>query len=297
MIYTSYYANIKNIPKEYKLVSISRSMPNGVDAIRDYTVDKYPNQLGADEPIVSTDEYENFTHRFTTIEHEKSSKFSKILLAPTSSIFKMYQETRDKKAYKERYIKEVLDKLDLEAIHEYYGDNTVYLCYDHPNDLCHRHYVRQRFNEIGIPCEEFPYKDSDGITMFKENYFFLSMMCPCDMFYEDIKFSCAESLYHALKSGNHDDLIKYSKLDGYKAKEESHTITCRYNWNAIKVEVMYVINKSKFELPLFKEALLDTGTRELIHENTHGDTFWGTCNGVGENMLGKILMKIREELR
>ena len=28
-----------------------------------------------------------------------------------------------------------------------------------------------------------------------------------------------------------------------------------------------------------------------------GDRVWGTVNGVGENRLGKILMRAREELR
>jgi hypothetical protein len=35
----------------------------------------------------------------------------------------------------------------------------------------------------------------------------------------------------------------------------------------------------------------------LIEGNTWGDTFWGVCNGVGENNLGKTLMNVREILR
>ena len=34
----------------------------------------------------------------------------------------------------------------------------------------------------------------------------------------------------------------------------------------------------------------------LIQEdNTWGDRYWGVCNGTGQNKLGKILMKIRDE--
>ena len=36
---------------------------------------------------------------------------------------------------------------------------------------------------------------------------------------------------------------------------------------------------------------------ELVEDNAWGDTFWGRCNGIGKNHLGKILMVIREELR
>lgn len=31
--------------------------------------------------------------------------------------------------------------------------------------------------------------------------------------------------------------------------------------------------------------------------NTWGDKVWGVCNGEGENRLGKILMRIRSEIR
>lgn len=42
--------------------------------------------------------------------------------------------------------------------------------------------------------------------------------------------------------------------------------------------------------------LINTGDAELIEGNSWGDTFWGECNGIGENNLGKILMKIRKEI-
>lgn len=35
---------------------------------------------------------------------------------------------------------------------------------------------------------------------------------------------------------------------------------------------------------------------EIVEENTWGDTYWGVCNGVGKNHLGKILMKVRDEV-
>ncbi len=35
---------------------------------------------------------------------------------------------------------------------------------------------------------------------------------------------------------------------------------------------------------------------ELVEGNWWNDTFWGVCNGEGQNNLGKILMKIRKEI-
>jgi hypothetical protein len=46
-----------------------------------------------------------------------------------------------------------------------------------------------------------------------------------------------------------------------------------------------------------RQILLDTGNQELIEGNNHNDRYWGVCNGVGENWLGKILMLVRDELK
>ena len=45
--------------------------------------------------------------------------------------------------------------------------------------------------------------------------------------------------------------------------------------------------------------LIETGNAELLEGNTWGDTHFGVCSktGVGENVLGKILMRVREELK
>lgn len=53
----------------------------------------------------------------------------------------------------------------------------------------------------------------------------------------------------------------------------------------------------KFKNEELKIKLLQTGNEELIEGNTWGDKFWGICNGVGENNLGKILMEIRQFLK
>jgi predicted NAD-dependent protein-ADP-ribosyltransferase YbiA (DUF1768 family) len=49
--------------------------------------------------------------------------------------------------------------------------------------------------------------------------------------------------------------------------------------------------------PDLRGLLLATGNAELIEGNDWGDTIWGVYQGQGENRLGKILMKIRQELR
>jgi len=54
------------------------------------------------------------------------------------------------------------------------------------------------------------------------------------------------------------------------------------------------IVRSKFvNNPLLYVKLDETNPHELVEGNWWGDKYWGVCKGVGENKLGKILMKVR----
>ena len=60
--------------------------------------------------------------------------------------------------------------------------------------------------------------------------------------------------------------------------------------------------RAKFAIPELKEMLLATGDEELIEGTWWHDQFWVVCyfdqhKGEGQNHLGKLLMKIREELK
>ena len=60
---------------------------------------------------------------------------------------------------------------------------------------------------------------------------------------------------------------------------------------------MYDVCKQKFtENEDLKIKLLQTGLEPIVEGNTWGDTYWGKCKGVGQNKLGQILMRIRNEL-
>ena len=48
--------------------------------------------------------------------------------------------------------------------------------------------------------------------------------------------------------------------------------------------------------PFLTQALLLTEDAEIIEDNTWEDRFWGVCNGIGDNHLGKLIMQIREEM-
>lgn len=70
------------------------------------------------------------------------------------------------------------------------------------------------------------------------------------------------------------------------------------SFHSRKREIMQELVMMKFiQNPELAAMLLDTGHAKLIEGNTWGDTFWGVCNGVGYNHLGRILMTTRSLLR
>ena len=65
---------------------------------------------------------------------------------------------------------------------------------------------------------------------------------------------------------------------------------------------MVSLLRQKFAQPKFCAKLLATGDQHIAESNDWGDKFWGVClndDGVykGENLLGILLMQIRDELR
>ncbi|WP_020472787.1 NADAR family protein [Zavarzinella formosa] len=72
----------------------------------------------------------------------------------------------------------------------------------------------------------------------------------------------------------------------------------RRDWESVKVEVMRQAVRAKFtQHEELKTLLLATGDAKLV-EHTENDSYWGDGgDGSGKNMLGQLLMKLREELR
>ena len=76
-------------------------------------------------------------------------------LAPQYWFFKKYKQDGDEKFYTEQYYKEVLDKLDPQKVYEELGEDAILLCYEKPNDFCHRHIVSEWLNQkIGLNITE-----------------------------------------------------------------------------------------------------------------------------------------------
>ena len=136
------------------------------------------------------------------------------------------------------------------------------------------------------------------IDSFKGKYFFLSNFYESPVIYDGITYLNNEAAFQAQKTLNKKQRLKFAMLNPSRAKEMGRSISLRPDWEEIKINVMYEICKAKFtQNENLKRSLLNTGNAELIEGNNWGDKIWGQVNGIGENNLGKILMRIREELK
>jgi len=137
-LYTSYYANIKNIPEDYILVSISGGITEDIKNAMDI--------------------------------HDKR-------FAPNLSLFTEYKNSPEginrEVRYVKRFKKEILENRDINEILKSWTDKFGYdkkyvmLCYEKPEDFCHRHIVAEaienkyniEINELGLDLKTYKIED------------------------------------------------------------------------------------------------------------------------------------------
>lgn len=130
---------------------------------------------------------------------------------------------------------------------------------------------------------------------FRGEYAFLSNFADSPLEYKGFSFPTAEHAYQASKAVFEEDFhnIRTARSPG-EAKRLGQKIQVRDDWNQVKVKVMREILELKFAIPEFEKKLLEI-EGPIVEDNHWNDTFWGVCEGVGQNNLGKILMRIRDE--
>lgn len=79
------------------------------------------------------------------------------------------------------------------------------------------------------------------------------------------------------------------------AKKRGREIAIRDDWHNAKLFVMRELLIKKFRDENLRRKLLETGSSHLIENNYWNDHFWGICNNIGHNWLGRILMNLRDE--
>ena len=146
-------------------------------------------------------------------------------------------------------------------------------------------------------------KEQIVIDSFRAKYFFLSNFFIKPVLYNSDWYRSSEHAYQAQKATG-EIVRQYISISQqpWQAKQRGNEITCRSDWNSIKMTVMYDIIRCKFTDSILAEKLLETGNALLIEGNWWGDRYWGMTrdkNGKwkGDNFLGRLLMKVRIGLK
>ncbi len=138
---------------------------------------------------------------------------------------------------------------------------------------------------------------TNSITQFQGNYRFLSNFWPCNITVVGVPYKNVEAAYQASKTTDMNMRRQFSDLNPKDAKKHGRFIPLRASWgDVLKVECMENCLRAKFAIPELRELLLATGDAELEEGNAWGDVFWGICRGKGRNVMGKLLMGLREEM-
>ena len=134
-----------------------------------------------------------------------------------------------------------------------------------------------------------------------EDYGWLSNSAPYPISLESKMWYTAEHYFQTQKF--HDVTVQKEILKTRSAAEviriaSNPKLRVRRDWYKVKIGVMQTAVRTKFtQITDLKKLLLNTGDAELI-EHTADDSYWGDGgDGSGKNMLGMILMDIRDELR
>ena len=136
---------------------------------------------------------------------------------------------------------------------------------------------------------------------FSGDNFFLSNFYLSDISIDNHIFNSVEQYFQWKKCVNNMDGDKIIKTKTpSEAKKIGRKIKIREDWEYIKEDIMYNGVKAKFtQNKKLAELLLATEDKELAEGNDWGDLFWGVdyFTREGQNKLGKILCKVRTELK
>ena len=136
----------------------------------------------------------------------------------------------------------------------------------------------------------------DGIFGFDGEFSFLSNFYSSKVKYNNIEYLNSEAAFQSMKTLDINERLEFANLPAGRSKRKGRSVSLREDWDSIKMKTMYEIVKAKFsQNEEIKKKLIETGSLYLEETNTWNDTFWGVCDGVGQNNLGLILMKIRKE--
>lgn len=133
------------------------------------------------------------------------------------------------------------------------------------------------------------------VKSFRGAYAFLSNFYPSPVELDGRLFPTVENAFQAAKIIDLPSRQWFVTLTPADAKQLGRRTPLRKDWYAVKKTIMLSLVAQKFEryIPLRNKLCAIQG--EIVERNHWGDTFWGTdMNGKGKNILGNILMTVRD---
>lgn len=138
------------------------------------------------------------------------------------------------------------------------------------------------------------------ISSFTGKYRWLSNFWPVKIEWMGITWPSLEHSYVATKCESFEDVHAIHEKTAGQVKRFGKKIKIRGDWEGMRVDTMRQLLQLKFQDPVLREKLLATDDEEIIEGNRWHDTHWGRCGcgkcPEGKNILGKLLMKLREQL-
>jgi len=137
------------------------------------------------------------------------------------------------------------------------------------------------------------------IAFFHGAYRFLSnaWYAPVDL--AGISYPTVEHAYQAARTADPRVRSRILTLSAAQARQLGRVTPARPNWFSLRLPVMEELVRQKFlRYPHLAGKLLETYPDELRNSTLDGDDFWGVdaATGAGRNHLGRILMKVRDDL-
>jgi ribA/ribD-fused uncharacterized protein len=118
---------------------------------------------------------------------------------------------------------------------------------------------------------------------------------PSPIIIQDEEYDTVEHAYQAYKTLNpvEREYVRNAPTPR-EAKKRGRHVTLREDFPIVRIPLMRLFVLTKFTRHRRCRQVLTLSHDAIIQEgNWWGDTFWGICNGKGENNLGIILMEVR----
>lgn len=162
---------------------------------------------------------------------------------------------------------------------------------------------------------EYPVDECIPIRKVKEEWGILGNFAAAKLVVDDVEFKNSEQLFQIMKFSDRETILKIYSRNGLRlkwaAKSGEKNGKCRQDWGKIIIDCMKFCLQTKYEQnDDFRAALNETKGHYIVEDQTKNNTSkktgkvksadtWGVIlegeNYVGSNLLGRLLMELRDK--